>query len=49
MKSAHIGFAQIFRETVDIVHVPFLVGLPVARIGLRWRIAPPIDKTGVAN
>lgn len=49
IKSAHIGFDPIFRETVDIVHVPFPVGLTVARIGFRLRIAPPIDKTGGAN
>lgn len=49
MKSAHIGFAPIFRETPSTVRVPLPVGLTVARIGFRLGIAPPIDKTGGAN
>lgn len=49
MKSAHIGFVTIFREAPNAAHVPLPVGLPVKRIDLHLRIAPPIDKTGGAN
>ena len=46
MKSAHIGFTKMFRETADIAHVPLPVGLPVERIGSRLAIRPAYRQDG---